>query len=265
MRILARLSVGLVLLLLTTAALGFGGYSLLLRWHREPEATRPLKPMGAIAPIESPRQVPFTDFAHPSMAGLLVSSNPAGQGSYPIRVRLRAPTAATPDAGIAVIESDGSVHWQPLSVGARDGDDFLFEVSCHHPGTRNRCDAAFAPNRAAATHGYFTHTSHRGPAPAVELQLDGKSHATVLRLPAGLDRTGPVRLSRTDDAAWVPMTPSGAALTLTQSQPLDLRLGAGEYEVSCPLAPDLRQVFRVPSDAPITLQCAPEGPRAGRP
>lgn len=183
-----------------------------------------------------------------------------------LSVRLHGASTELPEGGVAVYQAErgSDCHWTPLAEGTiTDNGDRIFKLPAF---ARDDVYVTFAPMRAAARHGYFTRSRAQVPAEggAKEVLLDASAWTVTFRLPPGIDRVGPIRLSRPDDPQWLPMAQVSTDFTLTDTEPLRVLLGSGNYEVSSPLQPSHQQAFAVPATRDLILQCVPATPPTGR-
>ncbi len=217
--------------------------------------------MPGIRQLPAPATLTMDSFAPPQMAPVMTA---AAVPTIELRVRVRGAPTTLPDAGIAVYQADhgSDCHWAALTEGSRsDSGDQLFTVPTH---ARGDIQVAFAPMRSAARHGYIARVRVPMEGRVAEVLLDATTTTVTLHLPPGIERAGPIRLSRSDDPQWLPMAQTSSDFTLTDSAPLTVMLGVGNYEVSSPLQPSHRQPFAVPATRKLILQCAPAAPPTGR-
>ncbi|MBX3462069.1 MAG: hypothetical protein KF830_02785 [Planctomycetes bacterium] len=188
---------------------------------------------------------------------------------FTVRLHGFALEALGPAAGIATYDAHTGADfaWTPLSAGMPLDDDAWSLPSATL--VRGDLVVALASAPGLARHGYVARTivaGDRGAAgQALVVDLRGGITTVRFELPASAQRAGPLRLVRCDDPQWLPTFHAATGIELQAGQPTALALGAGDYELIDPIAPERRQRFQVPASGPVVLSPTLAGARGNRP
>jgi hypothetical protein len=225
--------------LLLAAALAIGAYAASWTLRRPPHAE--------LTPAATPAATPL-----PAAARLADSADfarvmpPAPDRGDPTLVDLTIeivglpPAWQPPDAGLAVASRRGGrIAWLPLV--RPQGTDATLRV-CQPCPVGDEVVVALAPARTNALRSYLARATTTVTA-AATLQLDARASELALRRTDDAAGSGPFRLYRDGDDAWLPAeAPAGIDL----ANPLRLWLGAGGYRLVDVLAPADGMAIRVP-------------------
>ncbi len=168
-------------------------------------------------------------------------------------------------AGIATYDArtGADFAWVPLTAATTMPDGSLTLQSTTR--VRGELEVAFASAPEWARHSYLARVRVDARASAnsgqIDVELPVVASVAALRLPDGIQRAGPLRLSRCDDPQWLPTVHSATGIEVLRGKPTYVWLGAGCYELLDPIDATRRQRFDIPSGGPIeitaTLTAAP--------
>ena len=183
-----------------------------------------------------------------------------------IRVRGLPPALRNDPSGVATFDADSGADfvWTPIAGATQASDGSLLLHSTSH--SAGLLSVTLASSRAFARHGYLVRTTARvPPSGGGEMLLDVKVANVRFEVPPGSRRAGPLRLSRLDDPHWMPMQHGTTGLILTRDAPVTVLLGAGQYELRDPIAPERRQHLEVPGSEVVVITAELATGQAGRP
>ncbi|MBL8727276.1 MAG: hypothetical protein JNM25_02520 [Planctomycetes bacterium] len=248
------------------ACVGVAGWAGLLALRRDAGPDGSLGPIAPIVQPPPPQRLP----AAPEFArNALPAAGSRATSVATVAIRIPAVPAALRGAGVAIYDARTGAEftWLPLDGGEPGADGSLTLQST----TRVRGDlqVALAAAPEWARHSYLARTSVEiGPAAAgtptlVDLPVVVDSVQIVLPDAAG--RAGPLRLSRCDDAQWLPMFHAATGIEILPGAPTTVLLGAGAYELVDPIDATRRQRFEVPRAGAVVLTPTLTAVRADRP
>ena len=199
-----------------------------------------------------------------------------GRVALPVRVQgLDAGLRTTAGVGVFDAATGASFSWTPLAEGVL-ADDGSVRVEIQAYTTGDLC-VTVATGRDLARHGYLARTilptplasstaaAGAGAGALAEVTIAVETATIRFELPAGAERAGPLRLTRTEDASWIPMYQGPTGITVDRDATVEIVLGAGQYELTDPLAPERHQRFEVPGPGVVTLSETLTASRADRP
>lgn len=253
---------------LLASGLAIAGWSALLAIGRGPMRTAPPRTIADLPRPAAPERLPAGIDQTREASTADAVWQPGAAVDVAIRVRNVPETVRSAETGLAVMAETGAdFAWIPLADATTAPDGCSIATSKSHAG--DKLVVTLATSRAFARHGYLARSTaevRRDPSGAIaEIPFDVDVTTVRLQLPPTARRAGPLQLRRVDDPQWLPLHCSRNGITLIGNSPLDLLLGAGQYELSDPLDPTRRQPFEVPRKDPIVLSEPLAVLRAGRP
>lgn len=253
---------------LIAIGLAIAAWSALLALGQGPWRTAPPRAIEDLPRPAAPQRLPAGFAVNRGAAAADAVWQPGAPIDVVIRLRNVPRTLPGTETGLAVTTETGAdFAWIPLAETTAAPDGSLIATSKLHAG--DKLVVTLACSRAFARHGYLARSVaqvSRGPAGALaEIPFDLDVTTVRLQLPPAARRAGPLQLRRVDDPQWLPLHCCGNGITLVGDSPLDLLLGAGQYDLSDPLDPTRRQRFVAPSKDPIVVNDSLAVLRAGRP
>ncbi|HEX6813723.1 MAG TPA: hypothetical protein VF384_19035 [Planctomycetota bacterium] len=249
--------------------LAIAAWSVSLAFNREP-----VRELSTLTPVEDLPRPPAPERLPPGpeQKRSAAAADAQWQTSAPVELAIRVrnvPRALLGETtGVATFlaETGADFVWLPLAEATAAPDGSLIATSKARAG--DKIVVTLATSRAFARHGYLARAIAdvaNGPAGSnAEIPLDVAATTVRLQLPPTARRAGPLQLTRVDDPHWLPMTGSNG-VSLAGEAPLELLLGAGQYELSDPFAPARSQRFEAPASQPVVLSESLTVLRAGRP
>lgn len=153
------------------------------------------------------------------------------------------------------------MQWLPLDDAERRGGELVFDVRLPQD---ERFTFALAAERSLALHGYLVRKTQT-VASRQDVVLDATAAAVEFLAADHRAHSGPWRLSRRGDPAWLPMSDGSAGITMTAAAPVRVWLGAGDYVLEDPIARHPPLPFSVPTDRRVVVTAdrppAPGAPR----
>ncbi|HEU4419131.1 MAG TPA: hypothetical protein VFT55_09345 [Planctomycetota bacterium] len=248
--------------------LAIAAWSALLAIGQRPMRTAPPRAIEDLVRPEAPQRLPAGFEVKREVAAADAEWQPGAPIDVAIRVSNLPRALHGTETGLAVMAETGAdFDWIPLAETTAAPDGSLIATSKSRAG--DKLVVILACSRAFARHGYLARCVtqvRREPAGALaEIPFDLDVTTVRLQLPPAARRAGPLQLRRVDDPQWLPLHCCGSGITLVGDSPLDLLLGAGQYDLSDPLDPTRRQRFVAPSKDPIVVNDSLAVLRAGRP
>lgn len=258
-----RFAASLLIVLLLATGLGLGGYGALLALRREPvPSTEPPTAPAAPEAIPAAARLPADDeFAQLQLAPT-AGEVPAAGFVVAIRVQNLPAGWHGNAAGVAVHDPamQHGLLWLPLAGGSRSGEEMVLSARLPREGTFR---LALAAEPSLALHGYLVRTTQDIVA-GQDIALDATAAAVEFVAADRRTPSGPWRLVRRSDPAWLPMADASTGLHVTPAAPVRLWLGAGDYALEDPMARHPPLAFAVPADRRVVVTAGPP-PAPGAP
>ncbi len=218
-------------------------------------------------PARPSRLPPAPEFAREAVPAVARRTHAATQ----LVVRLTGIVDALRANGFGVATYDAQTGadfaWTPIEAAVADADGTMTLSASTH--VRGELMVSFAAAPAFARHGYLarvTVAADQAPAATVlHVDLPVVIGEVRFALPAGVERAGPLRLSRCDDPHWLPSSHAATGIDLRGDRPTAIVLGAGDYELVDPIDVTRRQRFAAPATEEIRLNPDLAGARGDRP
>lgn len=242
--------------MLLAVAIGVCGYIGMLALRRTGAGTvaMPLE-LPELALPEPPQRLPVDPTFHQPPAAPPARPPAAGR-TLTITVR-DVPAALRAEAcGVATFQADSGSEfaWVPLATATTLADGSLQLQSRANAG--GDVVVTLATARRFARHGYLARHQVAVPAgdvAATPVELLVRTDMVRLTLSDPAITPVPLRLARTDDPQWLPMELGSGSINVPRGGELRLLLGAGNYELRDPLAPERQLQFAVPGTPEIDI------------